>query len=131
MELFSPKTFAAHFGSGSAGAICGWLPSRRLKSFRQGVGNDQILRASTGSQPFRPLAPCSSGLLLEFPGTNAFKRPLGDLEAAQSHYYTTLVQPAGKAWLYCGEYRLVDLGDIAWGDLPANVRTPIPVVFGH
>jgi hypothetical protein len=131
MELFLPKTFAAHFGSGSTGAICGWLPSRRLKSFRQGVGNDQILRASTGSQPFRPLTPCSSGLLLEFPGTNAFKRPLGDLEAAQSHYYTTLVQPAGKAWLYCGEYRLVDLGDIAWGDLPANVRTPIPVVFGH
>jgi hypothetical protein len=124
MELFLPKTFAAHFGSGASGAICGWSPARRLKSFRQDVGNDQILRASTISQPFRPLTPCSSGLLLEFPGTNIFKRPLNNPEAIQNHYYTTFVQPAGKAWLYCGEYRLVDLGDVAWGDLPSQVRAP-------
>ncbi|KIM26758.1 hypothetical protein M408DRAFT_177192 [Serendipita vermifera MAFF 305830] len=119
-EQFVPRTFAAHFGSGASGSWCGWNPTRRLKSFRSGVGNNQILRASNNLQPFRPVSPCSTGILLELPGCNDYRRPSKDQE--QDHHYTAFVQPGRTNWLYCGEYRLVDKGDIAWAELPSWVR---------
>lgn len=127
---FNRNHFCKNFGAGPNVPYAGWPPSAREKHLPAGVGHDRLIVLDDDWNPYRPLYPCAPGLVFSFPGTDMFasrksaKRVIDPL-------YTVISEISSvkkvKTWRYCGEYRLLDLGDKTLGTtLTKQARILIP-----